>query len=478
MEIFLIKLLQFILSISLLVLLHEGGHALASKLFGVRVEKFFIFFDVSIGKWSGKLFSFKPKNSETEYGMGWLPLGGYCKIAGMIDESMDTEQMKRDPQPWEFRTKPAWQRLIIMVAGVTVNFVLALFIYSMIMFHWGESYVRVADMSQGMKFNTEAKQLGFRDHDILVGTDKRPFKDFNVDVYRDLSEAHYADIIRDGKKMRITLPGHINLLGMLKSTPRFVTPFTPAIVDTVLQRLPVAENSKDSIETPAWKIGLKKGDKILALNGKAVDSYNEFTDEISRISDQLATTKSTADSLRLRKVTLVVSRAATGKQDTLATTLTADLKVGFVVPSVYQLYEKEMTHKSYSFLESFPAGCKYGWDVLAGYVSDMQYVFTADGAKSLGGFGSIGSLFPSQWDWFMFWKMTAFLSIILAFMNILPIPALDGGHVLFLLYEIIARRKPSDKFMIYAEYTGITILVILMVVANLNDILRWIGVMQ
>lgn len=154
------------------------------------------------------------------------------------------------------------------------------------------------------------------------------------------------------------------------------------------------------------------------------------------------------------------------------------MKVGFAVPSIYQLYEKEMTHKSYSFLESFPAGCKYGWDVLAGYVSDMQYVFTADGAKSLGGFGSIGSLFPSQWDWFMFWKMTAFLSIILAFMNILPIPALDGGHVLFLLYEIIARRKPSDKFMIYAEYTGITILVILMVVANLNDILRWIGVMQ
>ena len=478
MEIFLIKLLQFILSISLLVLLHEGGHALASKLFGVRVEKFFIFFDVSIGKWSGKLFSFKPKNSETEYGMGWLPLGGYCKIAGMIDESMDTEQMKRDPQPWEFRTKPAWQRLIIMVAGVTVNFVLALFIYSMIMFHWGESYVRVADMSQGMKFNTEAKQLGFRDHDILVGTDKRPFKDFNVDVYRDLSEAHYANIIRDGKKMRIALPGHINLLGMLKSTPRFVTPFTPAVVDTVLQRLPVAEGSKDSIETPAWKIGLKKGDKILALNGKAVDSYNEFTDEISRINDQLTATKSAADSLRLRKVTLVVSRAATGKQDTLATTLTADLKVGFAVASIYQLYEKEMTHKSYSFLESFPAGCKYGWDVLAGYVSDMQYVFTADGAKSLGGFGSIGSLFPSQWDWFMFWKMTAFLSIILAFMNILPIPALDGGHVLFLLYEIIARRKPSDKFMIYAEYTGITILVILMVMANLNDILRWIGVMQ
>ncbi len=477
MEIFLIKLLQFILSISLLVLLHEGGHALASKLFGVSVEKFFIFFDVSIGKWSGKLFSFKPKNSETEYGMGWLPLGGYCKIAGMIDESMDTEQMERDPQPWEFRTKPAWQRLIIMVAGVTVNFIVALFIYSMIMFHWGESYIRVADMSMGMKFNTEAKQLGFRDHDILLGTDKRPFKDFNVDVYRDLSEAQYADIIRDGKKMRITLPGHINLLNMLKSTPRFVAPYTPAVVDTVLQRMPLTD-SKDSVETPAWQIGLKKGDKILALNGKAIDSYNEFSDEINQLSDRLSDAKTHTDSLRLRQVKLVVNRASANKKDTLVTTLTPDMKLGFAVASIYQLYDNKMTHKSYGFFESFPAGCKYGWDVLAGYVSDMQYVFTADGAKSLGGFGSIGSLFPSQWDWFMFWKMTAFLSIILAFMNILPIPALDGGHVFFLLYEIIVRRKPSDKFMIYAEYTGITILVILMVVANLNDILRWLGIMQ
>ena len=190
MEIFLIKLLQFILSISLLVLLHEGGHALASKLFGVRVEKFFIFFDVSIGKWSGKLFSFKPKNSETEYGMGWLPLGGYCKIAGMIDESMDTEQMERDPQPWEFRTKPAWQRLIIMVAGVTVNFVLALFIYSMIMFHWGESYVRVADMSQGMKFNTEAKHHPARSYQSVGHVEvNAPFRDSVHSCYRRHSAA-------------------------------------------------------------------------------------------------------------------------------------------------------------------------------------------------------------------------------------------------------------------------------------------------
>ena len=479
MEVFLIKLLQFILSISLLVLLHEGGHMLASKLFGVRVEKFFIFFDVAIGKWSGKLFSFKPRNSDTEYGMGWLPLGGYCKIAGMIDESMDTEQMKRDPQPWEFRTKPAWQRLIIMVAGVTVNFVLALFIYSMIMFHWGDSYIRVADMSMGMKFNNEAKSYGFKDHDILLGTNIRAFKDFNADVFRDLSEAQYCDVLRDGKKVRINLPGNINLLNMLKTTPKFVTPFVPAVADTVLQRMPVTEDSKDSIETPAWKIGMRKGDKILAVNGKAVDSYNAFTEAIGVISDELAATSSHRDSLKLRTVSLVIEKAgAQGKTDTVTTMLTPDAKLGFAVGGPDYLYRDKVTHVSYSFLESFPAGIKYGWDVLAGYVSDMKYVFTAEGAKSLGGFGAIGSLFPQTWDWHAFWMMTAFLSIILAFMNILPIPALDGGHVLFLIYEIITRRKPSEKFLIRAEYVGITILVLLMIVANLNDILRWIGIMS
>lgn len=476
MEVFLIKLLQFILSISLLVLLHEGGHMLASKFFGVRVEKFFIFFDVTIGKWSGKLFSFKPRNSDTEYGMGWLPLGGYCKIAGMIDESMDTEQMKQDPQPWEFRTKPAWQRLIIMVAGVTVNFVLALFIYSMIMFHWGESYVRVADMSMGMKFNKEAKSYGFKDHDILLGTEKGPFKDFNADVFRDISTAQWCDVMRGGKKVRVALPGDINLLGMLKNTPQFVRPFVPAVADTVLQRMPVAENSKDSVETPAWKIGMRKGDKILSVNGQAIDSYNEFTEVLGVISDQLAATSSHKDSLRLRTVSLVIEKAQS-QRDTVKTLLTSDCKLGFAVGGPDYLYRNKMTHISYGFFESFPAGVRYGWDVLSGYVSDMKYVFTADGAKSLGGFGAIGSLFPNQWDWHLFWMMTAFLSIILAFMNILPIPALDGGHVLFLLYEIITRRKPSEKFLIKAEYVGITLLVLLMIVANLNDILRWIGVM-
>ena len=279
----------------------------------------------------------------------------------------------------------------------------------MILFYWGDTYIPVKDMTMGMKFNTEAKQYGFKDGDILVGTDKGTFKDFSADLFRDISEAKRVDIIRDGKAMSLQLPGDINLLGMLKAEPPFVSPYIPAEIDSVMDA------------SPAAKIGLKKGDKIVALNGKPIDSYNEFTNQIGILSDMMTDAKTTADSMKLR------------------------------------------------------AGIKYGWNVLAGYVGDMKYVFTADGAKSLGGFGAIGSLFPPMWDWYMFWKMTAFLSIILAFMNILPIPALDGGHVLFLFYEMITRRKPSETFMIRAEYVGFGILILLMVVANLNDILRWLG---
>ena len=469
MEIFLIRLLQFILAISLLVLLHEGGHFFFSKLFGVRVEKFYLFFDPGIWKWDGSLFKWKPKRSDTTYGVGWLPLGGYCKIAGMIDESFDTEQMKKPAEPWEFRCKPAWQRLLIMIGGVLVNFLLALFIYSMILFYWGDTYISPKDMTYGMKFNTEAKQLGFRDGDIMVGTDKREFKDFSVDLYRDLSEAHRADIIRNGKPMSIKLPGEISLLSMLKSEPSFARPFIPAVVDTVLPN------------TPAARYGLAKGDTIKALNGKAVDSQNELTFELGRLEDMLTGAKTKADSLRIRTATIVIAR---NKQlaeykashlDTVKTVLTEDVKFGFAPKALAQLYEPR--HDDYSFLGSFPAGVKYGVGVLRGYVDDMKYVFSADGAKSLGGFGAIGSLFPATWDWYMFWKMTAFLSIILAFMNILPIPALDGGHVLFLLYEMITRRKPSENFMIKAEYVGIGLLMLLMIVANLNDILRWLGYM-
>ena len=449
------------LAIGLLVLLHEGGHFFFAKLFGVRVDKFYLFFDPSIWKWDGSLFKFKPKGSDTQYGVGWLPLGGYCKIAGMIDESFDTEQMKQPEQPWEFRAKPAWQRLLIMIGGVLVNFLLALFIYSMILFHWGDTYIPVKDMTLGMKFNTEAKALGFEDGDILIGTDKGEFKDFSADLYRDLSEAYSVDLIRDGKKMTLKLPGNLNLLGMLKAEPSFVRPLIPAEVDSVMA------------DSPAASIGLQKGDKIVAINDKAIDSYNEFTDQLGILEDMMTAALTKEDSLKVRTATIVFDRDAV--KDTATVVLTPELKLGFYVKSLAGLYEPYT--REYGFFESIPAGIKYGWNVLAGYVGDMKYVFTADGAKSLGGFGAIGSLFPPMWDWYLFWKMTAFLSIILAFMNILPIPALDGGHVLFLVYEMITRRKPSETFMIRAEYVGFGILILLMVVANLNDILRWLGYM-
>ena len=463
MEVFLIRLLQFILAISLLVLLHEGGHMFFAKLFGVRVEKFYIFFDLGIGKWTGKLFSFKPKNSDTEYGVGWLPLGGYCKISGMIDESMDTEQMKQPAQPWEFRVKPAWQRLLIMIGGVTVNFIFALFLYCMIMFTWGETYVQVKDMKQGMKFNKEAKAYGFKDRDILVGTDNGTFKDFNADLFRDLSKAKRVDIIRNGKPMSINLPGDINLLNMLKSSPMFCRPFLNADVDSIIEK------------GPAYEIGIRKGDRLLAINGKKVDSANDFMNELSKLEDAMTGAVTRKDSIKIRTAAITWQSKANGEVHTAKALLSNDLKLEVVFPNIMEIYKP--VHIEYSLLESIPAGINYGWNVLKGYVSDMKYVASKDGAKSLGGFGSIGSLFPAEFDWYMFWKMTALLSIILAFMNILPIPALDGGHVLFLLYEMIRGRKPSEKFLIWAEYIGIGALVLLMVVANLNDILRWLGYM-
>ena len=460
MEVFLIKALQLMLSLSILVLLHEGGHFFFSKLFGVRVEKFYLFFD----PWF-HLFEFKPKNSDTTYGLGWLPLGGYCKISGMIDESFDTEQMKQPEQPFEFRSKPAWQRLLIMIGGVLVNFVLALFIYSMILFHWGEDYVATKDMTQGMKFNTEAKALGFQDHDILVGTEFGTFKTFDGDMYRNLSNATHVDIIRGGKPMSLNLPGDLDMLSMIKESPRFVEVYLPLQIDSVM---------KDS---PASKLGLAKGDKILALNGKKVDSFNEFQLELGRINDVLASTSSHQDSVKAltAQVTYLKASGDTLKNNVMLQSTENGVKFGFYNHPVLQDYK--VTHISYGFFQSFPAGIKYGWNVLSGYVGDMKYVFSKEGAKSLGGFGALGSLFPSMWDWHAFWMMTAFLSIILAFMNILPIPALDGGHVFFLLYEIITGRKPGDKFMERAEYVGFAILLLLLVVANLNDVLRFFHLM-
>lgn len=460
MEVFLIKALQLMLSLSILVLLHEGGHFFFSKLFGVRVEKFYLFFDL----WF-HLFEFKPKNSDTTYGLGWLPLGGYCKISGMIDESFDTEQLKQPMQPYEFRSKPAWQRMLIMIGGVLVNFLLALFIYSMILFHWGDDYVATKHMTQGMKFNTEAKALGFQDHDILVGTDKGEFKTYDGDMYRDLSTATRVDIIRGGKPMSLNLPGNLDMLSMIKESPRFVEVYIPLQIDSVM---------KDS---PASKLGLVKGDKVLTVNGKKVESFNDFQLEMGRVNDMLTAATSHQDSVKALTASVEYVKASgdTLKNSVLLQASDEGVKFGFYNHPV--MLDYKVTHISYGFFQSFPAGVKYGWNVLSGYVGDMKYVFTKEGAKSLGGFGALGSLFPSMWDWHAFWMMTAFLSIILAFMNILPIPALDGGHVFFLLYEVITGRKPGDKFMERAEYVGFGILLLLLVVANLNDVLRFFGLM-
>lgn len=459
MEIFLIKTLQFILAISLLVLLHEGGHFFFSKLFGVRVNKFYIFFD-----WKFSIFKWKPKNSDTEYGIGWIPLGGYCQIEGMIDETQhDAEKLANTPaQPWEFRSKPCWQRLLIMIGGVLVNFVLAIFIYSMVLFTWGDSYISTKDMTMGMKFNSEAKALGFKDGDIVIGTENGDAKEFGADLFRDLSSAKECRIIRDGKPMTIKLPGDINLLGMLKTDPMFMRPFIPSVIDSVMPG------------TEAARLKLVKGDRITSVNKDSIDCWSTFNTCMNKLAERLDGVKTIDDSLKIRTIDLTVMHE-NGARDTLKATLDYELKLGVTMTAPATYYKT--TTIEYGFLESFPAGIAYGCNILSGYVSDLKYVFTADGAKSLGGFGTIGSLFPPVWDWHMFWLMTAFLSIILAFMNILPIPALDGGHVLFLLYEMITRRKPSDKFMIRAEYIGMGILLLLMVLANLNDVLRWLGLM-
>ena len=460
MEAFLIKALQLILCFSILILLHEGGHFFFAKLFKVRVEKFCLFFD----PWK-TLLKFKPKKSETEYCLGWLPLGGYVKIAGMIDESMDREQMKQPPQPWEFRTKPAWQRLLIMLGGVMVNFVLALFIYSMVLFVWGETYVPMQSMTQGMAFSEEAKALGFRDGDILLGVDDKTFRSFDnstlQNIYRDLSNGHTAHVRRAGRSMDITLPAEgMNMLDMFRSVPPFVMPYIPSRIDSVMPG------------GAAGKAGIRKGDHLVGFNGTALKSWNEYNVLMARLHESLKDAP-TDDSLAARHVTLWVERAATGQVDTVPLMLNSALLMGIGQTNAYALYPHAT--RKYGVLEAIPAGIRYGWKVFAGYVNDLKYLFTKDGAKSIGSFGTIGSMFPNVWSWKRFWELTAFISLILAFMNVIPIPGLDGGHILFTLWEIITRRKPSDNFLSYAQNIGMFLLLALMIFANGNDIWRWLS---
>ena len=345
METFLIRALQLIMSLSLLVIIHEGGHFLFSRLFKVRVEKFYIFFD----PWFS-LFKFKPKNSDTEYGIGWVPLGGYVKISGMIDESMDTEQMKQPAKPWEFRSKPAWQRLLIMVGGVLMNFLLAIFIYSMILFHWGDSFVSLQDMTHGMKFNERAREIGFRDGDILLRADEKPLERFGMDMLRDIAEARTVTVLRDGKEAEVYMP-EISLLDIAKDDPMFVTALVPNVVDSV-----IPGGGLD-------KAGIQKGDSLVAVNGERLNSWNALVEKLDHMQADAEATGDKDASLQM-----VYSR--NGLRDTVTVRTDSLFRVGATFSSLADYKE---TTREFGFFESFPAGVQLGVNTLKGYVNDMKY---------------------------------------------------------------------------------------------------------
>ena len=441
METFLVKALQLILSLSILVLVHEFGHFIFARIFKVRVEKFYLFFD----PWFS-IFKFKPKNSDTEYGVGWLPLGGYCKISGMIDESMDKEAMAQPPKPYEFRSKPAGQRLMIMVAGVLFNFLLALFIYSMVLFTWGDTLLPLKNVKAGMDYSETFHNVGFQDGDILLKADDTELERFGEDCFRRVLNAQTVTVLRGGVETVIPIPEDM-AQRVMRDKKGFASYRFPMVVREL--------GKTESGESPAAVAGLQPGDSIVSINGIVTPSFYEVGEVLAQNKD--------------KDVLVGFYRAGIPQTLTLHTDTAG--KMGIYSVSPFDMYQT-VTRK-YGFFESFPAGVMLGVNTLKGYVSDMKYVFTKEGASSLGGFGTIGSLFPAEWDWHSFWMKTAFLSIILAFMSILPIPALDGGHVMFLLYEVIARRKPSDKFLEYAQVTGMFLLFALLIYANGNDIFRF-----
>ena len=441
METFLVKALQLILSLSILVLVHEFGHFIFARIFKVRVEKFYLFFD----PWFS-IFKFKPKNSDTEYGVGWLPLGGYCKISGMIDESMDKEAMAQPPKPYEFRSKPAGQRLMIMVAGVLFNFLLALFIYSMVLFTWGDTFLPLKNVKAGMDYSETFHNVGFQDGDILLKADDTELERFGEDCFRRVLNAQTVTVLRGGVETVIPIPEDM-AQRVMRDKKGFASYRFPMVVREL--------GKTESGESTAAVAGLQPGDSIVSINGIVTPSFYEVGEVLAQNKD--------------KDVLVGFYRAGIPQTLTLHTDTAG--KMGIYSVSPFDMYQT-VTRK-YGFFESFPAGVMLGVNTLKGYVSDMKYVFTKEGASSLGGFGTIGSLFPAEWDWHSFWMKTAFLSIILAFMNILPIPALDGGHVMFLLYEVIARRKPSDKFLEYAQVTGMFLLFALLIYANGNDIFRF-----
>jgi regulator of sigma E protease len=440
MEAIVIKALQLILSLSILVIVHECGHFLFAKLFKVRVEKFYLFFN----PWFS-LFKYKPKKSETEYGIGWLPLGGYVKISGMIDESMDKEALAQPPQPWEFRTKPAGQRLLIMIGGVLMNFILAFFIYAMIVFAWGEEYIPVSNVKMGFTYNEVFHEAGFQEGDILVSANGISFDGIDIrrDVNKlfDLLEAKEVKILREGETISIQLPK--DFINKNLSKESIIDYRFPFIVKSI------------SGGSPALKAGLEAGDSIVGLNGSTRMSTNEISKELENYKE--------------KELTLHIYR--NGQTQDVLITPNEFGKIGVALCMPNEIYETVKRH--YNFFSSFPAGIRIGIETAQGYLKGLKYIFTKEGAESVGGFGTIANIFPEKWHWPSFWNMTAFLSIILGVMNLLPIPALDGGHVMFLLYEVVSGRKPNDKFMEYAQMVGMFLLLALLLYANGMDVFRY-----
>ena len=429
---------QFILSLSILIVLHELGHFIPAKLFKTKVEKFYLFFD----PW----FSlFKVKRGDTEYGIGWLPLGGYVKISGMIDESMDKEQMKLPPQEWEFRSKPAWQRLIIMVGGVSVNVILGILIYAMVLYKWSEVHLPTQNVKYGIACDSLAKHMGLRDGDKILSVNNVTVNSFEkVTGTIILGSTKSIQVERDGNKKDIPVTAD-NISEMIKESKaeEFVSARIPCVVDSVIA---------DSV---AAKADFKKGDRIISINNKPTLFFNE-------VSDTLRKHPSTAFDIQLvRKNDTLIKRVMTNRDGT----------IGFFHTPFTDFLKTDTTR--YSFLASFPAGVHKAYQTFGNYLKQFKVIFTVkDAHKQIGGFGTIASAYSTSWDWEGFWTFTAFLSIVLAIMNILPIPALDGGHVMFLLYEIITIRKPNEKFMEYAQYAGMFLLLALLLYANGNDVIR------